>query len=359
MAASLYFFTPRYHPVICGVAHHTERLVQQLGGVAGLLTLRPEAAGQPGVQVVCTGQAWWRQWAQSHRGSTLLWQYSPYAMHPRGMPWWVVRAMWQLRRAGIRQALFFHEVQIRYSVPGLHNSWRALQQQLIANLCTRLAGGRAGTSIPLYQSYFWGRKPQLIPISPNLLPVPDVAAVPLRIVGFANRMYPWLLQALAAVQQQYPQLELVWLGKKGEGIAGEPMPAGFAGTSHRCTGQLSTEALAMELQQATLVLLPLEVDARSRGGISLKSGTLSAAMGMGKAILASPGDMTDTQLLQHGQVLHLVPANTAAAWQAAILELLAQPQYAHQLGQGARAFYEEHLSWARTAPAYAALLHNV
>jgi glycosyltransferase involved in cell wall biosynthesis len=264
--------------------------------------------------------------------------------------------MWQLRQAGFRQALFFHEVQIRYSVPGLHNTWRALQQQLIANCCICLAGGRAGTSLPLYQSYFWGRKPQRIPISPNLLPVPGTAAVPLRVVGFANRMYPWLLQALAAVQQQYPQLEVVWLGKKGEGIAGEPIPTGFGATWHRCTGQLSTDALACELQQAGLVLLPLEVDARGRGGISLKSGTLSAAMGMGKAILASPGDMTDTQLLQHGRVLHLVPANTAAAWQAAILALLAQPQYAYRLGQGARAFYEAHLSWARTAPAFVALL---
>lgn len=362
LPASVFLFTPRHAPVFCGVADHTVLLAQQLrlggAGEVAIVTLTAAAKGLPGVTVANTTGQWWRQWAPQHRGAVWLWQYSPYALHPRGTPWWVVRAMWQLRRAGIRQAVFFHEVQIRYSLPGLYNKLRALQQQLIANLCARLSGGRVATSIPLYQTYFWGNKPQLIPISPNLLPQPGIEPAPQRVVAFANRLYPFLLEALAAVQQQLPALQVLWLGKKAPDAPDAVTIAQNYGLQSSFTGALPAEALAAQLQTATLVLLPLQTDNRGRGGISLKSGTLSAALAMGKPVIASPGDMTDTQQLQHGRVLHLVPANSTEAWHSAILRLLTQPIYAARLGEGALQLFQDHLSWERTGSCFAALLRN-
>ena len=328
-----------------------QQLRQAGAGEVAIITLSPEAQGQPEVTVASTHSRWWRQWAVQHNGAVWLWQYSPYALHPRGTPWWVVRAMWQLRRAGIRQAIFFHEVQIRYSLPGFYNKLRALQQQLIANLCARLAGGRVATSIPLYQTYFWGKKPQLIPISPNLLPQPGITTVPLRVVAFANRLYPFLLQALAAVQQQLPALQVLWLGKKAPDALDAAAIVQTYGLQSAFTGALPAEALAAQLQTATLVLLPLQTDNRGRGGISLKSGTLSAAMAMGKPVIASPGDMTETALLQHGTVLHLPAHNSTEAWQQAIALLLHDTAYANRLGEGALQFYQQHLTWPHTARA--------
>jgi glycosyltransferase involved in cell wall biosynthesis len=259
--------------------------------------------------------------------------------------------MWQLRRAGIRQAVFFHEVQIRYSLPGLYNKLRALQQQLIANLCARLAGGRVATSIPLYQTYFWGNRPQLIPISPNLQPLPGIVPVPYRVVAFANRLYPFLLEALAAVQQQLPALQVLWLGKKALDAPDAEAIAQTYGLQSSFTGALPTEALAAQLQMATLVLLPLQTDNRGRGGISLKSGTLSAALAMGKPVIASRGDMTDTALLRHGCVLHLPEQNTAAAWKESITLLLHDTAYANRLGKGGLLFFQQHLTWLHTTRA--------
>lgn len=350
----MYFlFTPRHHPVFCGVADHTVLLAQQLrqagAGEVAIVTLTPAAKGQPGVTVANTTGHWWRHWAAQHSGAVWLWQYSPYALHPRGTPWWVVRAMWQLRRAGIRQAIFFHEVQIRYSLPGLYNKLRALQQQLIANLCARLAGGRVATSIPLYQTYFWGKKPPLIPISPNLLPQPGIAPVPMRVVAFANRLYPFLLQALAAVQQQLPALQVLWLGKKAPDALDAAAIVQTYGLQSAFTGALPAEALAAQLQAASLVLLPLQTDKRGRGGISLKSGTLSAALAMGKPVIASPGDMTETALLRHGSVLHLPGQNTVDDWQQAIALLLQDTAYANRLGEGGLQFFQQHLTWPHTA----------
>lgn len=328
-------------------------LAQQLrlggAGEVAIITLTAAAIGLPGVTVANTTGQWWRQWAAQHSGAVWLWQYSPYALHPRGTPWWVVRAMWQLRRAGIRQAVFFHEVQIRYSLPGFYNKLRALQQQLIANLCARLAGGRVATSISLYQTYFWGKKPQLIPISPNLLPQPGIAAVPLRVVAFANRLYPFLLQALAAVQQQLPTLQVLWLGKKAPDAPDVATIVQTYGLQSAFTGALPAEDLAAQLQAASLVLLPLHTDKQGRGGISLKSGTLSAALAMGKPVIASPGDMTETALLQHGSVLHLPAQNTVEDWQQAIVLLLQDTAYANRLGMGGLQFFQQHLTWRHTA----------
>ena len=280
----------------------------------------------------------------------VLWQYSPYAWHPRGTPWWMVMAMWRVRKAGIPQAIFFHEVQIRYSEPGLFNKFRALQQQIIANLCAKLAGGRIATSIPLYQSYFLGVRPALIPISPNLLPQSAMATCPLRVVAFANRIFPWLLAALAQVQKELPKVEVVWLGKKSTPLSSDDILNTYGLTS-RFTGEISNEALAAEMQAAHIVLLPLSLGPARQGGISLKSGTLSAALGMRKAVIASSGDMTETNQLVHGKVLHLLSVNNTDAWKQAIFQVLQQPGYADTLATGGHGFYQSFLSWDKTGPA--------
>jgi hypothetical protein len=417
----------------------------------------------------------------------VLWQYSPYAMHPRGTPWWVLQAMRALRKTGVQQSVYFHEVQIRYSVPGWLNTLRAFQQHTIANRALRICG-KGATSIAFYLQYFnayitankqndtaeaakpssafsaenlrlsavkktvkqqsdtaEAAKPSsaffakilslfavkknteaknmhLIPVPPNIptkhhssikgggsgetgsggstegsmpatltdfltllgLHPPQSSSFsttsgevgggaiggdalfpprglargggeglpfvrihkPLRLVAFTNRALPSVVQALAPVQKQFSTIKIVWLGHAApQDITALEHQCTGLGLKARITGTQPLDVLATEIEQADIVLLPQPLGIKGEGGISLKNGTLAAAMAAGKAIIATRGDMTGTALLNPSNLLHLVADNDAATWQHAITHLLKDEPYRRLLGQNARAFYEEHLCW--------------
>jgi glycosyltransferase involved in cell wall biosynthesis len=79
---------------------------------------------------------------------------------------------------------------------------------------------------------------------------------------------------------------------------------------------------------------------------------------MGKPVIASSGDMTDTALLQHGSVLHLPEQNTTEAWKRAIDLLLHDAAYANRLGRGGLQFFQQHLTWLHTTRAVQKLFEH-
>lgn len=372
--------TARYPPAICGVGDHSAGLrdaLQRRGHTVLIATGTAEAAGQDGVHVYpfdAHDRARWLATLVEQWGiQKVLWQYSPYALHPKGMPWWVVQAAKAQKAAGVRQYAFFHEVRIRYAVPGLFNKWRAWQQQQIASRLVKLCDAVA-TSIPFYLQYLEppvqdARPVQLIPV-PSNIPVTggeDMRTVQAGVVAqdrahaagalstgfgmadsvgvFANRALPGVVEALARVQRSRPSLNVVWLGH-----ASEPERTALQeqmvqhGLYARCTGALPLPLLAQEMEQVTLLLLPQPLGPRGEGGISLKNGTLAAAFGAGLSVIATRGDMTGPEL-QHGTHLHLLDDNSADAWQEAIARLLSEPGYAQSLAEGGRRFYHQHLTW--------------
>lgn len=337
--------------------------LQDRGYTVHIATGTAEAAGQDGVHVYpfdAHDRARWltalvEQWGIQK----VLWQYSPYALHPKGIPWWVVQAAKALKASGVRQYAYFHEVRIRYAVPGLFNKWRAWQQQQIAsrlvNLCDSVA-----TSIPFYLQYLEPAAKKTAPV--HIIPVPSnipvqaaAGAAPSLgksaapgeavIALFANRALPSVVEALAKLQQTHPGLQVVWLGH-----AAEPERTALQeqmvqhGLYARCTGALPLPLLAQEMEQVTLLLLPQPLGPRGEGGISLKNGTLAAAFGAGLPVIATRGDMTGPEL-QHGTHLHFLDDNSADAWQEAIARLLSEPGYAQSLAEGGRRFYHQRLTW--------------
>lgn len=358
----------------------------------------------------------------------VLWQYSPYAMHSRGTPWWVLGVMKQLKKMGIHQAIYFHEIQIRYSVPGWFNKLRAFQQHTIANRAVSLCES-AGTSISFYLQYITAKRQSkgakyakntgsalalsaenlrlsavkemlLIPVPPNI-PVQYKQIItptnieeisekyqpPLKfnqhssefvhpsalpplggrgegrgeggevLAAFANRAIPSVVEALARVQQAYPDLDVVWLGHAGENDrAALQQDMDRFGLRARSTGTLPLEELAREIAQANLLLLPQPLGHGGEGGVSLKNGTLSAAMAAALPIIATRGDMTDTGLLQHGKNIHLLPDNEVESWQHAMEFLLQDTVYRNGLSQSGHAFYQSHLSWEVVGEAFEGLM---
>jgi glycosyltransferase involved in cell wall biosynthesis len=266
-----------------------------------------------------------------------------------------------LQSAGVKQYAYFHEVRIRYSVPGPYNKWRAFVQQRLAEKMTGICTGVA-TSIPLNRSYleFGQSAPcRLIPVPPNI-PIPSGSewSPPQRgerggrVVGFANRALPGVVQALGVVQGRRPGWAVQWVGQvsaaAAQAIEKEMQAAGLQAT---LTGALSAGDLAAALMDADIVLLPQPLDGRGRGGISLKNGTLAAALGAGRAVIATRGDMTGPEL-QHGNHLHLVGDNAPGSWIGALEQVMGDAAYAKNLGGEGRKFFERYLSWEVVGAAF-------
>lgn len=350
----------------------------------------------------------------------VLWQYSPYAMHSRGTPWWVLGVMKQLKKTGIHQSIYFHEIQIRYSVPGWYNKLRAWQQHTIANRALHYCE-TAGTSISFYLQYITAKrqsngakkKRNSVALSAEnlrlsavkcipLIPVPSNIPVqykqiitptnieeisekqnpplkirkhfsefghpsPLRrgeggeghvlLGAFSNRAIPSVVEALARIQQAHPTLRVVWLGHASDTDM-DVLRSNMTrfGLNARITGALPLQMLAEEIEHLDLMLLPQPLGHGCEGGISLKNGTLSAAMAAALPIIATRGDMTDTGLLQHGKNIHLLPDNEVESWQHAIGHLLQDTDYRNGLSQSGYAFYKEHLSWEVVGEAFEGLM---
>ena len=291
--------------------------------------------------------AWFERFCFEKQITHVLWQYSPYALHPKGLAGWVNKVANSFEKGGIHQSVYFHEVQIRYSVPGIFNKIRAWQQHRIANMLAQLCKGSIATSIPFYLRYFDKQKPVCIPVPANIPVIPgNRSATNDSIVVFANRALPAVIQALAIIQQGQPGIKVIFLGNleaTQKRATTESMAT--AGLRARFTGVVSVGELAAELQAASLVLLPQPLGAKGEGGISLKNGTLSAAMAAGLPVIATRGDMTDTSLLVHGHNIHLLNANSTEDWYKAIHHLLGDTAYREKLGHEALQFHERHLAW--------------
>ena len=340
----------------------------------------------------------------------VLWQYSPYAMHAKGTPWWVLGAMRALRKTGVQQCIYFHEIQIRYSVPGWYNKLRAWQQHTIANDAVNICD-RAGTSIEFYLRYIGlprmggsvrsGVKyVRIIPVPPNIpaklqskksfqkkstlneifqpppkfnqhspefghpSPIPPSGGRGQGrgeggevIASFSNRALPSLIEALASIQKKHSTLKVVWLGHASE-YDMDALRTNMSrfGLKARITGAVPLNTLAEEIAQVDIILLPQPLGEGNEGGISLKNGTLSAAMAAGKPIMATRGDMTDTGLLQHGKNIHLLQDNAMDTWRQALDQFLQDADYRDRLSMAGYAFYNEYLCWKVVGKSFEGLL---
>jgi len=107
------------------------------------------------------------------------------------------------------------------------------------------------------------------------------------------------------------------------------------------TGFLSNEEVSLHLNAADLMVLPY------RDGISLRRGTLMAALAHGRPILSTePAEPTPP--LAHGDNVWLVPRDDEVALAEAIRHLGARPDLRERLGRGAAAI-APHFTWERIA----------
>ncbi|RJR13538.1 glycosyltransferase [Candidatus Parcubacteria bacterium] len=97
--------------------------------------------------------------------------------------------------------------------------------------------------------------------------------------------------------------------------------------------------------RAAVVVIPLDTSSRVNDAMGLS--TLYEAMAMGKAIVVSHTDHTESYI-QNSENGMLVPQKDAGAMRRAVLELLENRDKRVQLGKSARAYAERELAYEKT-----------
>jgi glycosyltransferase involved in cell wall biosynthesis len=336
------------------VGHYTQHLAAAFGGLGQSARVVTQLANGLWYVVGCNQMAAQplstvvRQLAKATPQMQLFWQYTPYNFSRIGVPLYLPWRMFRFRLSGYRQAIFFHEVSVRFWGYGFRQALLALGQRLVANAMAAICA-QSFTSIGLYGSYFWGKKPWVVPVGANIMPAPK-AAIPLlppvELACFANRADEALFVALAAIDRGQP-CSMVLLGNLDQ-----RQQERIEACLHRyqlqalvtITGTLPEAELSRYLKAAQIFIQPQKVERGSQGGASGKNGTLIAAMGMGKAIITTKGDMTDPHIFRDGENLLFVPYGDAIAYGGA-LEQLQDAANRTALGLAAQASFEQYFAW--------------
>lgn len=255
--------------------------------------------------------------------------------------------------AGLPTVVTFHDLRVPYLFPkaGRLRAWA------VTHLATSARGAIATDAADEAELRRRGvRMVARIPIGSNIAPEPPSdfdrarwrAALGvgaddflLGYFGFLNHSKggDTLLTALATLVERRAKVRLVLIG--GETGASDPTDVAFAAQIERLiarygleprltrTGFIPAPEVSAHLLACDAVVLPY------RDGVSLRRGSLMAALAHGCAIISTQ-PATPIPELRDGENIRLVPPESPPALVLAISQLLAAPELCARLGQAAR-----------------------
>lgn len=171
-------------------------------------------------------------------------------------------------------------------------------------------------------------------------PLADVAKKPMRLMTTASADQPlkglrYLLEAMARLKPEYPDLELLVVGKLKSGGATERRLRRLQlENSVKFVSGISTEKLVEYYNQAAIAVSPSLYE-----GFGLPAGE---AMACGCAVISSDGGALPEVVGQAGLV---VPAGDSKAMAAALKQLLSHPHKRQELEQRGRQRILDKFSW--------------
>lgn len=171
-------------------------------------------------------------------------------------------------------------------------------------------------------------------------PRPDVTESPLRIMATASSDTPlkglvYLLEAVALLREEMPEIELVVIGKlKDDGATIKRIKKLDLDGTVRFVSNVETEEIVQLYAEASVVAVPSVYE-----GFGLPA---AEAMACGKAVVSTTGGALPEVV---GDCGVLVPTRDAIALRDAIKTLLLDDSRRKQLGRKARARIEASFSW--------------
>ncbi|MFT5888099.1 MAG: glycosyltransferase involved in cell wall biosynthesis [Zhongshania sp.] len=175
-------------------------------------------------------------------------------------------------------------------------------------------------------------------------PIPDLIKNPNRVMAAVSSDQPlkgmrFLLEGVAKVLPDYPELELLLVGKpKEDGESGRLIRELGLAKHIRCVSGISTEELVRYYNEASVVIVPSVYE-----GFGLPAGE---AMACGTALISTDGGALPEVI---GDAAIKVPIRDSDAIAEALKDLLASPNKRAALEQAGRQRIEELFCWRRAA----------
>ncbi|MEN7549787.1 glycosyltransferase family 4 protein [Rapidithrix thailandica] len=294
------------------------------------------------------------------RPDWVLLQYVPYSFNYFGVPYWMLALMVTLKWKRYKVGITFHEIAIRIAFSKPKYLPISLSQRLIAYGMSLLSDVDI-TSVNRYIRMLrlpFKTDARKVPIGSNVFPGKE-ENTPKGIVnkdyfllcsfGSNPRKNELLLGVLQELIREGVPAKLLLLGKlkpevksRFETLAQEKQVSEYL----ELTGYLPGEQLFEKLQTADVFLLMEDVNSKGWGGISTKSGSLSAAYLAGLPIISTKGDMTDS-FFQDQQNILLTGTCEVQKVKELVLQLYFNPELKERLRKNARMGFEQNLSWSK------------
>lgn len=296
-------------------------------------------------------------------GKWVLLQYTALSWSRRGFPFRVLAVLHILKRIGGRVAVVLHEPsrQARSPRRWIDRLRGACQDWVIRRLY--VGAEKTIFTVPL-ETVPWlpasRSKAAFIPIGPNL---PECSLIrensdtePRRIAvfGLTGHDIAYEVSQIQSVvnqaKERIPRLELTVLGR-GSVEARTALEKAFAANDVKLSilGILPGEQLAHHLASADALLFV-------RGSLSLRRGTLLAAMACGLPIVGYDGPETDLLIREAG--VEAASSGDIDGLAAALTHVLSDDKFRQKLRKRSKSTYERHFSWDRIAEQFVGVLSN-
>ncbi|MBL7795922.1 MAG: glycosyltransferase family 4 protein [Saprospiraceae bacterium] len=389
------FLTDRFPPTIDGVGDYSFFLAAELARqgqpVHVICSKQPQISAPAGVSVQPVVERWGSDTipvvldlVQKIRPDRFILQYVPYGFDPLGLPFFLPKLLRQIRRAGVRTCVMFHEVHIR---PGGLKGWLIgnLQRHIARRLCRH--ADTVVTSNEFYQEMLapFHSDIRVIPVGANVVvePQSEIARRQIRkthlsdasfvVATFGKRDISALKRAVGGLREEGVGLlvcgatpppapppegrgDVEYTDVYSDWAVASPLSlGGGAGGGVAYTGHLSPTELASHLQCADLFVLPDPVTTGGEGGTSLKSGSLAAAFAAWLPVVGIRGDMS-REPLRHGENIWLAENGDAETLHEVILRLKNESALREKLRMNGKILYQEHLRWEVIAGEFLNLL---
>lgn len=290
----------------------------------------------------------------------LQYQAAAYGMHPA-----INLLPWRLRLVRPLPLLFitFHDLRVPYLFPKAG----PVRRGAIAALAKGCDGVIVTNVQDEAEARGYGLKPYLIPIGSNISPrlppgydreewrarwgVGDGTLLSYFGLLHESKGIETLLRALARLIERGERIKLLMVG--GKTGASDPTTTDYAhrmealwrelGLADRLlwTGYVDDEEVSANLLASDICVLPY------KDGVSLRRGSLMAALAHGLPIISTRPSIQVKELME-GENIVLVPPDDVEALAAKIQELTASEGLRHRLGEGALALAQE-FSWDKIA----------
>lgn len=288
-------------------------------------------------------------------------QYVPYGYQSIGLPfgltiWWVL-----LKLKGYQLQVTFHEIAISLTYKRPKHKIIALLQRFIAAILCWCAQD-VFTSTLTYKKMLlpYSSKVKQVFIGSNIPMVGKVNSIKrmasvIELVSFANRISSELLSSLLFLKEKNINFVLNIVGKPQKEITKlcEPTFSKLA-TNLRWCGILSEIELSNLFLNADIYLQIENITSQNKGGVSLKSGALMAALSHGLPVITKKGILTEEKWLNEANGIFF--SNDYEDLNDKIVFLIHDAETRKLAGVKAKIFYDNYCSWSNIADAYYKLL---